>query len=146
MAMQEKDSVLEILPHYHPFVLVDRVLEQDEETIVTVKNVTMTEPWFPGHFPDYPIMPGVLLLESMAQSAALLAGKEDLQKGVRLLGFEDARFKKEVRPGDQVIMKVKRLQTASLRGMRISKYAAEAFVDDVLVAKCRLSAAVPTVD
>lgn len=143
MAMQMKDSVLEALPHYHPFVMVDRVVEKTEDTITTIKNVTMTEPWFPGHFPDYPIMPGVLLLEAMAQSAALLAGKEDLERGVRLLGFEDARFKQEVRPGDQVIMTAKKIQETQIRGMKISKYKAEAKVDGKLVARCVLTAAVP---
>ncbi|MCK5807464.1 3-hydroxyacyl-ACP dehydratase FabZ [bacterium] len=146
MPMQMKDSILDALPHYHPFVMVDKVVEIGDNTITTIKNVTMTEPWFPGHFPEYPIMPGVLLLEAMAQSAALLAGKEDLERGVRLLGFEDARFKKEVRPGDQVIITATSIQETQIRGMKISKYKATAKVDGTLVARCVLTAAVPVGD
>ncbi len=99
-------QILKLLPHRYPFLLIDRVLEVDEKRFKVLKNVTMNEPHFQGHFPDYPIMPGVLLIEAMAQaSVALVAKQPEYQPGglVFLVGVDEARFKKPVIPGDTVI-------------------------------------------
>jgi 3-hydroxyacyl-[acyl-carrier-protein] dehydratase len=100
-------EILKLLPHRHPFLLIDRVLEADETRFRVLKNVTYNEPYFPGHFPDYPVMPGVLLLEAMAQAAvASLAKRPELKPGALafLAGVEEARFKKPVFPGDTLIL------------------------------------------
>ena len=110
--MMDIHQILKQLPHRYPFLLVDRVLELDKgKRIKALKNVTMNEPFFTGHFPHRPVMPGVLMLEAMAQAAALLAF--DLQ-GVTpddktvyyFAGIDGARFKRPVEPGDQLIMEV----------------------------------------
>ncbi|KIX84499.1 3-hydroxyacyl-ACP dehydratase FabZ [Thermus filiformis] len=100
-------EILKLLPHRHPFLLIDRVLEADETRFRVLKNVTYNEPYFPGHFPDHPVMPGVLLLEAMAQAAvASLAKRPELKPGALafLAGVEEARFKKPVFPGDTLIL------------------------------------------
>lgn len=111
-------GVLERLPHRYPFVLVDRVLEcTPGSSIVTLKNVTMNEPFFQGHFPNYPVMPGVLIIEALAQTAALLAAltsEADVEGGAKagdntvyfLTGVDNARFKRPVVPGDTLHMRV----------------------------------------
>ncbi len=110
--MMDIHQILKQLPHRYPFLLVDRVLELDKgKRIKALKNVTINEPFFTGHFPHRPVMPGVLMLEAMAQAAALLAF--DLQ-GVTpddktvyyFAGIDGARFKRPVEPGDQLIMEV----------------------------------------
>ena len=104
------NEITRILPHRYPFLLVDRVLEMvPAEKIVALKNVTMNEPFFQGHFPGLPIMPGVLLIEAMAQAAAVLAVKS--QKGeagayILLVGIDKAKFRKQVIPGDQLKIEV----------------------------------------
>jgi 3-hydroxyacyl-[acyl-carrier-protein] dehydratase len=100
-------EILKLLPHRHPFLLIDRVLAADETRFRVLKNVTYNEPYFPGHFPDHPVMPGVLLLEAMAQAAvASLAKRPELKPGALafLAGVEEARFKKPVFPGDTLIL------------------------------------------
>ncbi len=105
-------QILKQLPHRYPFLLVDKVLEIERgKRIVALKNVTMNEPFFQGHFPHRPVMPGVLMLEAMAQAAALLAfdmlGKAPDDKTVYYFaGIDSARFKRPVEPGDQLIMEV----------------------------------------
>jgi len=110
-------EILQILPHRYPFLLVDRVLELERgERIVAVKNVTINEPFFQGHFPGHPIMPGVLLIEALAQVSAVLALKSsDGREGnlVYFMGIEHAKFRKPVIPGDQLRMEVKVLQKRS---------------------------------
>ncbi|MBQ27479.1 MAG: 3-hydroxyacyl-[acyl-carrier-protein] dehydratase FabZ [Nitrospiraceae bacterium] len=107
-------EILRILPHRYPFLLVDRILELElGERIVGVKNVTINEPFFPGHFPDRPIMPGVLLIEALAQISAVLAYKSsDGHDGnlVYFMGIDQAKFRKPVVPGDQLRMEVKVLR------------------------------------
>ncbi|PZA06692.1 MULTISPECIES: 3-hydroxyacyl-ACP dehydratase FabZ [unclassified Meiothermus] len=100
-------EILKFLPHRYPFLLIDRVLEADEKHFRVLKNVTVNEPHFTGHFPGYPIMPGVLILESMAQaSIAVVARQPGVKPGglVFLVGVEEARFKKPVTPGDALVL------------------------------------------
>src|SRR5215475_8785976 len=99
-------EILKILPHRYPLLLIDRVLElQRKERIVAIKNVTINEPFFTGHFPDFPVMPGVLIVEAIAQAggALLLTEVEDHQKKlIFFTGIERARFRRPVSPGDQL--------------------------------------------
>jgi 3-hydroxyacyl-[acyl-carrier-protein] dehydratase len=104
-------QILKKLPHRYPFLLVDRVLAMDGKTIKALKNVTINEPFFTGHFPHRPVMPGVLMLEAMAQAAALLAFSAagstlDANSVIYFAGIDGARFKRPVEPGDQLVMDV----------------------------------------
>lgn len=105
-------EILEHLPHRYPFLLVDRVLSIDpNKSIVALKNVSINEPFFPGHYPHHPVMPGVLIIEAMAQAAALLTFKSqgtkpDDKTVYYFVGIDNARFKRPVSPGDQLIFKV----------------------------------------
>ncbi len=128
-------AIQDILPHRFPLLLVDRVLELEETRIVGLKNVTATEPHFQGHFPDFPVMPGVLIVESMAQTAGILVLSQipdRKSKVVLLTTIEDAKFRKPVVPGDQLRIEMtvisKRASLAKMRG--------EARVDNELVAEC----------
>ena len=137
--MKQKLSISEILnllPHRYPFLLVDKILEQEENKIVGVKNVTINEPFFRGHFPGHPVMPGVLILEAMAQTGGVLMFSKEENKGKIPLfaGIDKARFKKPVYPGDQLIIKVEIVKM--VRG--IGKAKAEVYVDDNLVAFAEL--------
>jgi 3-hydroxyacyl-[acyl-carrier-protein] dehydratase len=129
-------EILAMLPHRYPFLLVDRVLEcVPFESIKAVKNVTFNEPFFNGHFPGKPVMPGVLLLEAMAQATGLLAfrshnSRSDGSSMYYLVGVDKARFKRPVGPGDQVLLTARMLRC--IRG--IYKFEATAHVGDVLVA------------
>ena len=131
----EIQEIMEFLPHRYPFLLVDRILEYEEnQRIVGIKNVTINEPFFTGHFPGVPIMPGVLILESMAQVGGVLVFKtlpERDSKLVFFMGVEDARFRKPVVPGDQlrIEMLVTRLKT------RVGKLNGKAYVEGQLVAE-----------
>jgi 3-hydroxyacyl-[acyl-carrier-protein] dehydratase len=133
-------EILNHLPHRYPFMLVDRVLSLEVgKEIVAVKNVSMNEPFFPGHFPYHPVMPGVLIVEAMAQAAAILSFKTMETKPsddsvYYFAGIDSARFKKPVSPGDQLILKV-RIDRV-LRG--IWKYVGQALVDDVVVAEAEM--------
>ncbi len=134
-------EILRLLPHRYPFVMIDRVLSVEvDDNAVALKNVTINEPFFQGHFPGKPVMPGVLMLEGMAQVGGILAYcTEPENVGKKLLyfaGIDKARFRQPVGPGDQIIYKVKLLKKK--RG--IWKLAAEAFVDDKLVAEAELLA------
>jgi len=130
-------KVLEFLPHRYPFLLVDRVLDYEPgERLTALKNVTYNEPFFAGHFPYHPVMPGVLVLEAMVQSCAILAALTMEQKVsdrriYYFVGVDDARFKRPVEPGDQLIMRVK--LERRLKGMW--KCSAEATVEDNLCCK-----------
>ncbi len=107
------NQIMKNLPHRYPFLLIDRVLSIDPGVeIVALKNVSMNEPFFPGHYPHHPVMPGVLIIEAMAQAAAILSfnsegGKADDSKVYYFVGIDGARFKRPVVPGDQLILKVK---------------------------------------
>ncbi|GAG61054.1 unnamed protein product [marine sediment metagenome] len=137
--MKQKLSISEILnflPHRFPFLLVDKILEQEENKIVGVKNVTINEPFFQGHFPGRPVMPGVLIIEAMAQTGGVLMFSKEENKGKIPLfaGIDKARFKKPVYPGDQLIIKVEIIKMV----MGVGKAKAEAYVDDNLVASAEL--------
>lgn len=140
--MMNIDEVMQYLPHRYPFLLIDRVLEIElGKSITAIKNVSMNEPFFPGHFPGSPVMPGVLILEAMAQAAALLSFKTENYAPeeigiVYFAGIDAARFKKPVIPGDQLILKIDIVRR--VRG--IWKYTARAEVDGVLVAEAELMA------
>ncbi len=131
-------EILEILPHRYPFLLVDRILEIEEgKRVVGLKNVTFNEPFFQGHFPGNPIMPGVLIVEAMAQVGAvlLLRGVPDRHtKLVYFAGIDRAKFRRPVTPGDQVRFEVEVLKVRS----RSARLKAEAFVDGALVAEAEL--------
>lgn len=108
-------EILEFLPHRYPFMLVDRVLEASDEHIIAIKNVTANEPFFTGHFPQKPVMPGVLILEALAQASGMLifrSVKRKLDKDFwfYLAGIDNARFKRIVEPGDQLRLEVKLLK------------------------------------
>jgi len=136
------DEIMQYLPHRYPFLLIDRVLEMEVgKTITAIKNVSINEPFFPGHFPGTPVMPGVLILEAMAQAAALLSFKTENYAPeeigiVYFAGIDGARFKKPVLPGDQLILKIEIVRR--VRG--IWKYTARAEVDGALVAEAELMA------
>ena len=127
--------VKEILKQRYPFLMVDRITDYDDSHITGYKNVTIDEPFFMGHFPDDPVMPGVMILESMGQVTSVLLGiklgKEQGSKIAFLTGIDKARFRKPVRPGDKLVTK------AELTNVRTTsaKAKAKAYVDDELVAE-----------
>ncbi len=128
----DTQSVLRQLPHRYPFLLIDRVLERSDTTVHALKNVTVNEPFFQGHFPGRPIMPGVMILEAMAQASIfLLYGKMPEGQVAFLAGVEGCRFRKPVTPGDQLHFH------ATLEFFRrgLGKAKVEAKVDEVLVAE-----------
>jgi 3-hydroxyacyl-[acyl-carrier-protein] dehydratase len=133
-------EVLEYLPHRYPFLLIDRVLLcEPGKRVAALKNVTINEPFFQGHFPYYPVMPGVLIVEAMAQAAAILTfhtekAKADERSVYYFVGIDNARFKKPVVPGDSMRLEV--ILARQVRG--IWKFDAQALVDDALVAEARL--------
>lgn len=107
--MLDIQQIKEIIPHRYPFLLIDKVIEQDaEKRIVGIKNVTANEPFFSGHFPDYPVMPGVLILEALAQAGAIAVLGIEKNKGKIgfLAGVDKCRFKQQVKPGDQLRLEV----------------------------------------
>ena len=133
-------EVLKYLPHRYPFLLVDRVLScEPGKTISALKNVTINEPFFSGHFPHHPVMPGVLIIEALAQAAALLTLKTanlqtDENSVYYFVGIDRARFKKPVLPGDQLILRA----TILRERIGIWKYSAKAEVDGRVVTEAEL--------
>ena len=136
------EKILQLLPHRYPLLLVDRVIELKEgESIIALKNVTFNEPQFQGHFPGLPVMPGVLIIEAMAQAAAILVLSKlgyDLKynKNIFFMGIDDTKFRKVVKPGDSLYLHVKIDQNR----LNVWKFSAEAYVDDSKVAESRFSA------
>ena len=110
-------EIMSILPHRYPFLLIDRIIEMEPRTrIVAIKNVTMNEPFFQGHFPDYPIMPGVLMIEAIAQAGGTMLMTEVPDRANKLMvftGIDNAKFRRPVVPGDQVRIEVTVLQWRS---------------------------------
>ena len=141
-------EILQYLPHRYPFLLLDRVLSLTPgQTLTALKNVTYNEPFFPGHFPQRPIMPGVLILEALAQATGVLAFKtaqelHDANSMYYLVGIDKARFKQPVQPGDQLILQV------SLERMRrdVGRFLGEASVDGKVVASAELLCAKRGID
>ncbi len=137
------EEVMRYLPHRYPFLLVDRITELVEnKTIAGIKNVTMNEPFFQGHFPGYPVMPAVLVIEALAQLASILAWKiAGRSPGdgtiIFFAAIDNARFRRQVRPGDQLVLEadVERM----VRG--VGKFAVRAKVDGEIVAEANLMAA-----
>ena len=133
-------KILDVMPHRYPFLLIDRVIDYTPfESIKAIKNVTINEPYFQGHFPNGPIMPGVLILEAMAQATAMLAFYSDpvLGSGNRmyyLVGVDKARFKRPVEPGDQLILEAKLKR--HIKG--IYRFEASAKVDGEIVTTAEL--------
>lgn len=134
------NEIKTILPHRYPFLLVDRVVELEAERIVGLKSVTANEPFFEGHFPDYPVMPGVLIVEAMAQTAGILvlrALPDRGRKQVLLASVTNARFRKPVVPGDVLRLEM----TVLKRKASVAVMEGKATVDGVLVAEAEMMCA-----
>jgi len=136
------EEIMKVLPHRYPFLLIDRILEiEGKQRIVGMKNVTINEPFFQGHFPGHPIMPGVLIIEAMAQVGGMLlmGGLEEAeQKVVYFMSLDNVRFRKPVRPGDQIRFE---LDVIQIRGA-VCKMRGVAKVDGELVAEAEMAAMV----
>ncbi len=134
--MIEIKEIMQILPHAYPFLLVDRIIEvEPEKRIVGIKNVTYNEPFFPGHFPGTPIMPGVLIIEAMAQTAGILIftslAQKQFKTPVYFLGIDNVRFRKPVIPGDQLRLELE----ITKHRQSIWGFKGKALVDGKLVAE-----------
>lgn len=137
MALLDIDAIRDILPHRYPFLLVDSILELEELRVVGIKNVTANEPFFPGHFPDFPVMPGVLIVEAMAQVAGVLVLKsmpDRKSKVVLLASIESAKFRRPVRPGDQLRIEM----IVGRRKATVAKMHGTATVNGVIVAEAEV--------
>ena len=133
--------IMDMIPHRYPILLVDRVLEINPgEGAVALKNVTMNEPHFMGHFPDFPVMPGVLIIEAMAQTAAIVAvdflGAEAEGKVVYFMSIDEAKFRRPVTPGDSLHLHVTKLQARRT----VWKFEGVAKVDDQVCATAKFAA------
>jgi len=133
--------IMQLLPHRYPFLLVDRMYDmKGDESCVGVKNVTINEPFFQGHFPQYPVMPGVLIIEGLAQTAGALcvasAGTNYRAELVYFMGIDNAKFRKPVLPGDQLHYHVAKIRN---RG-RVWRFKGEAKVNGAVVAEAEISA------
>lgn len=137
MTILDVNQIRQILPHRYPFLLVDRIIEMDETHVVGIKNVTVNEPFFQGHFPEFPVMPGVLIVEAMAQTAGVqvLSSIPDRHnKLVFLVSVDAARFRKPVVPGDQLRIEMR----VTKRKGTVAKMAGTVTVEGVLVAEAEV--------
>jgi 3-hydroxyacyl-[acyl-carrier-protein] dehydratase len=135
--LMDVNEIRQILPHRYPFLLVDKIVEIEAESIVGIKNVTVNEPFFNGHFPEFPVMPGVLIVEAMAQTAGILILRnipDRDRKLVLLVSVDGARFRKPVVPGDQLRLEMRVLK----RKGSVAKMAGKALVDGVVVAEAEV--------
>ena len=135
------NDIIKLIPHRHPFLLIDKITDIVlNESVTGIKSVTFNEPFFPGHFPEYPVMPGVLILESMAQSAACLVSYQDKSLSsnnlVFFTGVEKAKFRKPVTPGNELILKINLISNKR----SFYKFNGEAFIQNELVASADFSA------
>jgi 3-hydroxyacyl-[acyl-carrier-protein] dehydratase len=142
MPILDIDEIRKILPHRYPMLLVDRILELEADRIVGIKNITANEPFFAGHFPEFPVMPGVLIVEAMAQVAGVLVLKEipdRANKLVFLAGIDNAKFRRPVLPGDQLRIEMKVMKKKA----SVAKLQGVATVDGAVVAEvevlCKLA-------
>ena len=136
-------NIQNYLPHRYPFLLIDKVIEVKKGEMITAqKNVSNNEPFFQGHFPEYPVFPGVLLLEAMAQATAILdveSNDRDMSKQLYyFVGIDNARFKKQVVPGDIIVINAKLIQSKS----EVHKFTADCKVGEDIVCKADLIGAV----
>jgi beta-hydroxyacyl-ACP dehydratase FabZ len=141
MAVFNLEQIMEVLPHRYPFLLVDRILELVlGERIVGLKNVTANEAFFQGHFPGRPVMPGVLIIEAMAQVGGILAYKSTPEASPHdlfyFMGLDKVKFRRPVVPGDQLILELSALRS----GQKVWKMQGKAFVDKALAAEAELTA------
>ena len=138
------EDIVKILPHRYPFLFVDRITELElGKRVVGIKNVSINEPFFQGHFPGNPVMPGVLIIEAMAQVGGVLArlsvpGALEKEGSILFMSIDKVKFRKPVVPGDQIIFKLEPLRT----GTRVWKMAGKAFVNDDLVTEAELLATI----
>ena len=135
------ELIMKLLPHRYPFLLIDRIIEMDrDESCIGIKNVSINEPFFQGHFPGYPVMPGVLIIEAIAQTAGALcihnAGKRDIPQVVYFMGIDGAKFRKPVLPGDQLHIHVKKIRS---RGP-VWRFSGQAKVNGQVAAEAEISA------
>ena len=134
-------EIMKLLPHRYPFILIDRILELTPgEKVIALKNVTINEPFFQGHFPENPIMPGVLIIEAMGQAGAVLAAKslerESHGSLIYFMGMDKVKFRKPVTPGDQLIFEMKFLK----QRRNVFRMSGTAYVDKNVVAQAELMA------
>ena len=139
--MIEIEEIMRVLPHRYPFLLVDRVLEYDEgKRVVGIKNVTINEPFFQGHFPAEPVMPGVLVVEAMAQTACVLVvstfGSDSEGKLVYFMSIDGVRFRRPVVPGDRLELHVQKVQSRA----NVWKFEGKAIVDGKVAAEATFAA------
>ena len=143
LATADIQLIQRILPHRYPFLLVDRVIDIDGTTSATgIKNVTMNEPHFQGHFPGLPIMPGVTIVEAMAQTAAVMVGvaleMADKEMKVYFMAIDNCKFRRKVVPGDQLRMQVTTLRGKA--GAKVWRFGGVATVDGEMAAECEFTA------
>lgn len=140
LGTMELDEIMRVLPHRYPFLLIDRIVDVDgDNSAVGIKNVTFNEPHFQGHFPGKPVMPGVLIIEAMAQTAgaiSLLAENKDKAGLVYFMTIDNAKFRRPVVPGDRLEIHVKKLK----RRGNILRFACEAKVEGALAAEAEVQA------
>jgi 3-hydroxyacyl-[acyl-carrier-protein] dehydratase len=135
MCTLDIQAIKAILPHRYPFLLVDRIIELEPDRIVGIKNVTVNEPFFEGHFPEFPVMPGVLIVEAMAQVAGVMVMKDlGAQRAVFLASIEQAKFRKPVVPGDQLRIEMKVIKRKST----VAKVSGQVTVEGAVVAEAEI--------
>ena len=138
--MMDINEIKKIIPHRYPFLLVDKIIECDfESRIVGIKNFTVDEPFYQGHFPEFPVMPGVLIIEALAQTACILGLKIlklEGQGSVFFTGIDAAKFRKPVVPGDQLRMELTKIKQRK----SLFRFEGKAFVENVLATECTIQA------